>query len=116
MREFLNPPSAELRRIGGLEDEAERDRWVKPQRRSTGGRSLRVAPRQRKALVSTELGGDDYFEVRERPVVNLNRRMGVAVIETAHQQLEELNVKAEGERTMVFLDACSRDREIGPVT
>lgn len=83
VHEAFDPFDVELWRLNVVECEAQRDRWVQPDRRPTGRVSVGVSPGEREALVAAKFCGDDYFEVRERAVVDVDF-IAAAVLDRSH--------------------------------
>ena len=67
-----------------VEDEPQRDRRVQPDRAAPARLVVGVAPRHGEALVASQLGRDDDLQVRERAVLDVDRRRAAAVVDRSH--------------------------------
>ena len=83
--ELLDPFAAQFGGLGIVEDEAQRDRRVQPDRAATARLIVGVLPRDREALAPAQLGRDDDFQVRESAIVDVDRSGRSAVVDGAHR-------------------------------
>src|SRR5690606_26645146 len=112
-----DPLRLQRRRLGRLEDEAQGDRRVQPDRRAAGLLALRVPPREGEALVAAQLGGHDHFQMGKKSVLDVDRFGGAAVVDHPHTTTLSTGggittgmsaTTASKEGTLIWASSCTR--------
>ena len=85
MHQLFDPLQTDLRRLSLVKDEPQGNRRVNPDCRTPCRITLRMCPRQREALVASQLRRDDDFQVRESTILDMDRIRAVAVHKTRHE-------------------------------